>query len=436
MKNGSERVVDDARSHIFLLRMLRQFHYIDNNGKDQGINVRNRSQELTKLLGDVDAIRAERKKARANRNKFRGMAGGLAAYGGFSGGSGFGGFGSDDAGFGGYSGGVYGDGGGFGGNTSGFNDGGRRSNRFEEYDEADDDGGYSSLRRPEPSSAAKREAAKPTPPKEPEQDLFDFGDDEPSPAPAATTSTKSSTAGKQPASHGLDILSPEPAADDDDFDDFQSAPSTQPTAKPQLTSIPPPTHSATSSTQYAAPKPVSGSQGASLNGLVGLTSMTPTPSASSTVSPVAAQPTGASTASVPLQPQQPKPTGFQAVQPNYFTSVPAPQQPPQSSRNSISSTTPSLGGAKPKSPSGGKAGGDVFGSLWSSASANAGLSSAASAAQQPKGPNLASMAKEKASAGIWGSPSASSTPSMGSMAQRTGNGTQQPSGSNSNDLLG
>jgi epsin len=81
-----------------LLRMLRQFHYIDSNGKDQGINVRNRSQELVKLLGDVDAIRAERKKARANRNKFGGMEGGMA--GGFSGqGSGrYGGFGSDSFG--------------------------------------------------------------------------------------------------------------------------------------------------------------------------------------------------------------------------------------------------------------------------------------------------------------------------------------------------
>src|SRR6201986_1720510 len=72
IKNGSERVIDDARSHLSLLRMLRQFHFIDQNGKDQGVNVRNRAQELVKLLQDVDAIRAERKKARANRNKFGG----------------------------------------------------------------------------------------------------------------------------------------------------------------------------------------------------------------------------------------------------------------------------------------------------------------------------------------------------------------------------
>ncbi|KAI9301958.1 ENTH-domain-containing protein, partial [Cunninghamella echinulata] len=38
VKNGSERVVDDARSHISMVKILRNFHYIDEKGKDQGIN--------------------------------------------------------------------------------------------------------------------------------------------------------------------------------------------------------------------------------------------------------------------------------------------------------------------------------------------------------------------------------------------------------------
>jgi len=38
IKHGSERVVDDARSHLSTLKMLRNFHYIDEKGKDQGIN--------------------------------------------------------------------------------------------------------------------------------------------------------------------------------------------------------------------------------------------------------------------------------------------------------------------------------------------------------------------------------------------------------------
>ncbi|KAG1822710.1 ENTH-domain-containing protein [Suillus subaureus] len=38
IKHGSERVVDDSRSHISTLKMLRNFHYIDDKGKDEGQN--------------------------------------------------------------------------------------------------------------------------------------------------------------------------------------------------------------------------------------------------------------------------------------------------------------------------------------------------------------------------------------------------------------
>lgn len=38
VKHGSERVVDDARSHISTIKMLRNFHYIDDKGKDEGVN--------------------------------------------------------------------------------------------------------------------------------------------------------------------------------------------------------------------------------------------------------------------------------------------------------------------------------------------------------------------------------------------------------------
>ncbi len=41
VKHGHERVVNDARAHIRLLEMMGKFHYIDENGKYQGINVRN-----------------------------------------------------------------------------------------------------------------------------------------------------------------------------------------------------------------------------------------------------------------------------------------------------------------------------------------------------------------------------------------------------------
>ena len=388
-----------------LIRMLRQFHFIDQNGKDQGINVRNRSSELVKLLGDVDLIRSERKKARANRNKFGGFEGGSHIGGGMSSSSSgrYGGFGSESLSFGGYSGGVYGDGGGFGGNTGDLNDSGRRSNRFEEYDEYDE-GDASPPRRRGPSPPrTTRQTKPPAAPKAPEPDLFDFGEE------TVTTSIGDS---KKPAtstaSSGLDILDSKPADDDDDFDDFQSAtPAPAPAAASSAQfSIPAPvsTVSTTSSTQFAAPQPVSATQGTNLNGIVGFTSMTPTPTSSTMASPTLSQSSLA----------QPKPTGYQAATPNYYTSVssfnttqPAMgHRPGMPSTSSFTSTTPSTSAAS--KPAAAKASGDVFGSLWSTASASAGLQKTSPVAN--KGPNLASMAKEKASAGIWGAPAASRSP--------------------------
>lgn len=38
VKNGSERVVDDARGQVSTIRYLRNFQFVDDKGKDQGIN--------------------------------------------------------------------------------------------------------------------------------------------------------------------------------------------------------------------------------------------------------------------------------------------------------------------------------------------------------------------------------------------------------------
>ncbi|CAG8131816.1 unnamed protein product [Penicillium salamii] len=411
VKNGSERIVDDARSHLSLIRMLRQFHYIDMNGKDQGINVRNRSSELVKLLGDVDQIRAERKKAKNNRNKFSGFEGGMGVggSGGMSSSGRYGGFGSDSMGYGGYSGGVFGDGGGFGGQSpSDFQDTGRRTSKFEEYDEYDEGDAPARSREPATAARAKAPAKKPEPAPAPVADLFDFGDDE----PVTTTST---AAGKQPAGSALNMLDPTPA-DDDDFDDFQSAtPAPQPTQpSSNQFAIPPPasTASTTASTQFVAPQPISASQGANINGLVGFTSATPTPSSSGLTSPMQA----------PIQ--QSKPSGYQAATPNYFTSVSLNPQASSSHAASPSLSSVTSSTAKTAAPAAKKPSGDAFGSLWSTASASAGIQKTNTGAN--KGPNLNSMAKEKASAGIWGAPAANTSQTQ----------QQKPSGSAFDDLLG
>ncbi|KAG0942715.1 hypothetical protein G6F57_007799 [Rhizopus arrhizus] len=73
IKNGSERVVDDARAHASMIKIMRNFYYIDETGKDEGLNVRNRAKEIVELLADTERIRTERQLAKKNRNKYVGV---------------------------------------------------------------------------------------------------------------------------------------------------------------------------------------------------------------------------------------------------------------------------------------------------------------------------------------------------------------------------
>ncbi|KAI8988213.1 hypothetical protein BDF20DRAFT_910735 [Mycotypha africana] len=244
VKNGSERVVDDARSHVSMIKMMKNFHYIDDKGKDQGINVRNRAKQLAELLGDIELIKVERKKAKKNRNKYTGVGsdGGMAyqsssmsssRFEGFgntsfsSSGTGMQGFGSDD---------LYDD----------VDDMGT-SGKYDD-DSHFPSGSYESRRRRSSANSKKSATAaaaatssstastttnKPKTAKE--MNLFDF-DDEP-----VQTTSKAGNVAKNYDDWG-DFATGGVGGDDDDFDDFQSAPTT--TAAPAK-----PAHSTITSTQ-------------------------------------------------------------------------------------------------------------------------------------------------------------------------------------------
>ena len=62
IKNGSERVVTSAREHIYDLRSLENFTFVDENGKDQGINIRHKVGDMLEFVQDDDRLREERKK--------------------------------------------------------------------------------------------------------------------------------------------------------------------------------------------------------------------------------------------------------------------------------------------------------------------------------------------------------------------------------------
>lgn len=427
IKNGAERVIDDIRSHLSLLKMLRQFHYTDENGKDQGINVRNRSKELVELLSDVERIRAERKKARQTRNKYGGVEGGAGLGPTSSSTSRYGGFGSETAvggGYGGFSGGVYGDGGGFGGapddDDNQYSTTQAHRDKFEEYDEYDEGAvaaagrqnqnknttsGASSSR----SKTTSTSTAKPPPPKakQPEVDLFDFSADD-TPIMSAPVSN-----GKQPAAAVVDDefgdMQSGGAAGDDEFDEFQAAPA----------ALPPPTSTSTvtSATHFAAPAPLAApSQTQGLNNIY--TTMSPPPTTASAGPNYAAFNMPAPTqrqqpAAMPsMQPQAPRPSGYQASTPNYFTSVQATASPTPS----MGGITSPVSGAKPAAarPAGGA---DPFAGLMG------GMGVKKAGTPSNKGPSMADLAKQKTSASIWGAPAASSTQQGGS------------TGGSGNDLL-
>uniref|UniRef100_A0A8C6PMV4 Clathrin interactor 1a n=1 Tax=Nothobranchius furzeri TaxID=105023 RepID=A0A8C6PMV4_NOTFU len=85
IRNGSERVVTSAREHLYDLRSLESYHFVDENGKDQGINVRQKVKELVDFVQDDDRLREERKKAKKNKDKYVGVSSNTMGYRGYSG---------------------------------------------------------------------------------------------------------------------------------------------------------------------------------------------------------------------------------------------------------------------------------------------------------------------------------------------------------------
>uniref|UniRef100_A0A8C6IPF2 Clathrin interactor 1 n=1 Tax=Mus spicilegus TaxID=10103 RepID=A0A8C6IPF2_MUSSI len=74
IRNGSERVVTSAREHIYDLRSLENYHFVDEHGKDQGVNIRQKVKELVEFAQDDDRLREERKKAKKNKDKYVGVS--------------------------------------------------------------------------------------------------------------------------------------------------------------------------------------------------------------------------------------------------------------------------------------------------------------------------------------------------------------------------
>ncbi|CDO76913.1 hypothetical protein BN946_scf184398.g1 [Trametes cinnabarina] len=61
LHSGSENVIRYCEDNLYEIKTLREFQYIDEDGKDQGANVRQKAKDITNLLMDKDRLYRERR---------------------------------------------------------------------------------------------------------------------------------------------------------------------------------------------------------------------------------------------------------------------------------------------------------------------------------------------------------------------------------------
>ncbi|XP_038633339.1 epsin-2-like isoform X3 [Scyliorhinus canicula] len=79
IKTGSEKVSQQCKENIYTVQTLKDFQYIDRDGKDQGINVRERAKQLVALLKDEERLRQERAHALKTKERMSQVTTGLGS---------------------------------------------------------------------------------------------------------------------------------------------------------------------------------------------------------------------------------------------------------------------------------------------------------------------------------------------------------------------
>lgn len=73
LHEGSELVVTWARQSIYIIKTLREFQYVDEEGRDVGQNVRVAAKELTSLIVDEERLRSERSDRKSWKSRVTGL---------------------------------------------------------------------------------------------------------------------------------------------------------------------------------------------------------------------------------------------------------------------------------------------------------------------------------------------------------------------------
>ncbi|KKK13738.1 EH domain binding protein [Aspergillus rambellii] len=73
LHEGSELVVTWARKNVYIIKTLREFQYVDEDGRDVGQDVRVAAKELTALILDEDRLRSERSDRKLWKSRVNGL---------------------------------------------------------------------------------------------------------------------------------------------------------------------------------------------------------------------------------------------------------------------------------------------------------------------------------------------------------------------------
>ena len=72
--HGSESCLKELKQNVRTIEYLDTFRFKDSSGRDQGINVRQKSATLAALIRDDERVAEAREKAKRNRGKFSGIS--------------------------------------------------------------------------------------------------------------------------------------------------------------------------------------------------------------------------------------------------------------------------------------------------------------------------------------------------------------------------
>ncbi|MGH0137380.1 UNVERIFIED_CONTAM: hypothetical protein FKN15_030560 [Acipenser sinensis] len=79
LKTGSDKVAHQCKENVFTIQTLKDFQFVDRDGKDQGINVREKAKQLVALMRDEERLKQERANALKTKERMSAVATGISS---------------------------------------------------------------------------------------------------------------------------------------------------------------------------------------------------------------------------------------------------------------------------------------------------------------------------------------------------------------------